>query len=85
MTLKEFYLKYYPTDELGKEIEGMATFSGLLNSLFLGLDVYGYIGVGDSIVRERLFEKLSEELNEDYNYIYDLWLGKYYLAKKTNR
>jgi len=47
----------------------------LLNELFTSNDVYGYIGVGDSIIRERLFEKLSEILNTPYDYVYKLWLN----------
>ena len=74
MTLKEFYLKNYPTDELGVEINENANFEGLLNELFIGGDVYNYFGVDDSIVRERLFAKLAENLKTSYDYIYDLWL-----------
>jgi len=74
MTIKEFYLKNYPTDELGTELKETSTFSGLLNILFTGGDVYEYFGVGDSLIRERLFTKLSEELETSYDYIYDLWL-----------
>jgi hypothetical protein len=74
MRIKKFYLENYPTDELGVEINPKASFTGLLNQLFVGGDIYQYIGVGDSIVRERLFEELSKELNESYDYVYNLWL-----------
>ncbi len=75
MLIKEFYLNDYPTDELGVELNENANFTGLLNELFTDNDVYGYIGVGDSIIRERLFTKLSEILNCPYDYVYDLWLN----------
>jgi len=75
MLIKEFYLNNYPTDELGVELNENTNFTGLLNELFTDNDVYGYIGVGDSIIRERLFEKLSEILNCSYHYVYDLWLN----------
>mgnify|MGYP001031709467 CR=1 FL=1 len=75
MTIKEFYLNTYPTDELGAEINENANFVGLLNELHNSTDVYEYIGVGDSIIRERLFEKLSEILNTSYDYVYNLWLN----------
>ena len=75
MEIKQFYLNNYPTDELGVELNENANFTGLLNELFTDNDVYGYIGVGDSIIRERLFEKLSEILNCSYHYVYDLWLN----------
>ena len=72
--IKEFYLKKYPTDELGVEINENATFVGLVNTLHEGGEVYDYFGVGDSLVRERLFEELSNQLNKDYDYVYNLWL-----------
>ena len=75
MLIKEFYLNNYPTDELGVELNENANFTGLLNELFTGNDIYGYIGVGDSIIRERLFSKLSEILNCSYDYVYNLWLS----------
>jgi hypothetical protein len=37
------------------------------------MDMYEYIGVGDSIVRERLFEKIAEEWNISYDFVYGLW------------
>lgn len=74
MNIREFYLENYPTDELGLELNETPTFAGLLNQLIVGGDVYRYIGVGDSIVRERLFERLAEELNTTYDYVYNLWL-----------
>ena len=75
MLIKEFYLSNYPTDELGVELNENTNFTGLLNELFTDNDVYGYIGVGDSIIRERWFEKLSEILNCSYDYVYNLWLN----------
>jgi len=51
------------------------TFAGLLNQLIVGGDVYRYIGVGDSIIRERLFERLAQELEVSYDYVYNLWIN----------
>jgi hypothetical protein len=73
MSIREYYLSKYPTDELGVELNETPTFAGLLNQLIVGGDVYRYIGVGDSIIRERLFERLAEELNVKYEYVYNLW------------
>ena len=78
MNIKEFYMNEYPTDELGVELNENATFVGLLNTLHEGGDVYDYIEVGDSIVRERLFEELSKQLNKPYDYVYDLWMNLTY-------
>ncbi len=74
MNIKNFYLENYPSDELGVEINPMATFEGLFNTLDNYGDVYEYIGVGDSIIRERCFEKLSEIMECDYNVVYEKWL-----------
>jgi hypothetical protein len=75
MNIKQFYLKKYPTDELGVEINENANFTGLLNELFTSNDVYEYISVYDSLVRERLFTELSTILNCSYEYVYNLWLN----------
>jgi len=75
MNIKEFYLETYPTDELGVEINEKATFIGLYHDLLTGGDPYEYIGVGDSIVRERLFEKLANIIDTSYGYVYNLWLN----------
>ena len=75
MNIKQFYLENYPTDELGVEINENANFTGLLNELFTSNDVYEYISVYDSLVRERLFTELSTILNCSYEYVYNLWLN----------
>ena len=75
MNIQEYYMDKYPQDELGVELNENATFVGLLNCLYEGNDVYEYIGEGDSIIRERLFENLALLTNKDYSYIYDLWLS----------
>ena len=74
MKIREFYLENYPTDELGLELNETPTFAGLLNQLIVDGDIYRYIGVSDSLVRERLFERLAEELGTTYDYVYNLWL-----------
>jgi hypothetical protein len=74
MTIREFYLETYPTDDLGLELNPTPTFAGLLNKLIVSADVYHYIGVHDSVIRERLFERLAEELEVSYDYVYNLWL-----------
>jgi hypothetical protein len=75
MKIREFYLEAYPTDDLGIGINPNATFAGLLNQLIVGGDVYEYLNVYDSIIRERLFEGLANELNVKYEYVYNLWLN----------
>ena len=74
MTIKQFYLETYPTDDMGNDIKDDATFVGFVTELFGEGDVYKYIGVYDSLVRERLFEELAKQLNKPYDYVYELWL-----------
>ena len=74
MNIREFYVKNYPTDDMGKGINPNATFDGLWNVLKTYGDVYEYLYVYDSIIRERVFEQLAEELGLGYEYVYKLWL-----------
>jgi len=75
MTIKEFYIDKYPTDNMGNDINNDATFVGLVTQLFGDGDVYDYIGVYDSLVRERLFTELANQLKTSYDYVYNLWLN----------
>ena len=76
MTIKEFYLENYPSDELGNEINKDATFVGLLWMLQTNpRDVYDFLGVFDSIVRERVFQELANQLRLSYTTIYEMWLN----------
>ena len=73
--IKNYYLNEYPTDDLGADINPKADFDGLLMVLNEGDDVYEYLGVTDSLVRERVFEKLANIMGVEYNTIYDMWLS----------
>ena len=75
MTIREFYLANYPSDDMGSGINPEATFDGLAKTLSNCHDVYEYLYVYDSIIRERLFEKLSEILNCEYMVVYNQWLS----------
>ena len=74
MTIKQFYLETYPTDDMGKDIKDDATFVGLVTQLFGEGDVYDYLGVYDSLIRERLFSELAKQIKTSYDYVYNLWL-----------
>jgi hypothetical protein len=77
-SIKSFYVDTYPTDNLGQEINGEASFEGLNKVLDCNIDVYEYLGVGDSLVRERVFSKLAELMGVSYDVIYDKWLKSDY-------
>ena len=74
MNIKEFYLNAYPTDDMGEDINENANFTGLITQIFGGFDIYEYLGVYDSLVRERLFLELANQLNKPYEFVYRLWL-----------
>ena len=75
MNIREFYVKNYPSDDMGADINPNATFDGLAQALSNCQDVYNYLYVYDSIIRERCFEKLSLILNCEYEVIYQRWLS----------
>ena len=74
LKIKDWYTKNYPTDDLGEEINDVNTFEDLWNGIHNNKNVYHIIGIGDSVIRERLFEYLSEIKEVEYNYIYNKWL-----------
>ena len=76
-----YYVNHYPEDELGLEIKAKATFKGLNEVLDNKKDVYSYIGVGDSLVRERVFIRLAQINRVDYDVIYKKWLESDEYAK----
>lgn len=73
----DFYKQKHAHDDYGvSEIKPNVTFLDFLLELNKpNGDIYELIGVSDSLIRERLFERLSELLNVDYNVIYDMWLN----------
>lgn len=72
--IKDWYKKAFPTDELGDYIRDGLTFNDLFEAMDNYLEVYAVLGVGDSIVRNRVFDKLAEIMGVDYEYIYDQWM-----------
>lgn len=83
INFKDWYTKEYPTDELGKDLNDEITLTDIYTFLKLyggdGNDEYGdlydYLGAADSIVRERVFDKISTLLGVDYDVIYKMWLS----------
>lgn len=72
--IRDWYTSTYPDDDLGMNLSDI-TFRDLHTGISQGLDVYDHIGVGDSIVRERLFDRLAELKSISYDAIYDMWLN----------
>jgi len=71
-SIKLWYILTFPKDELGDEISPSATFTGAQKNLG---SIYEYIGVHDSVVRERIFSELSERMGVSYEEIYNKWLN----------
>ena len=74
LRLRDFYLAEYPDDDYGAEIDKFANFQDLFEALDNYRDVYDCIGVGDSLIRVRLFTKLASLLQVDYGDIYEQWM-----------
>lgn len=76
-TLADWYVNAFPSDaELGSEMAAVgSTFQDLWRALERGEDVYDVMGAGDSIIRERLFDRLAELKRTDYDTIYEMWIG----------
>ena len=60
---------------MGSDIKDDTTFLGLVTELSSGKDVYDYLGVYDSLIRERLFSELAKQLKTTYDEIYNMWLN----------
>ena len=73
--VKEWYITEYTTDELGNEINDSITFYDVFYALDRHKDIYDLLGVEDSIVRERVFEKLAKIMGVDYEYIYSQYMS----------
>ena len=76
MNVKKYYCEACPSDELGEELNENIHFDDVLILLNEGngSKIYDLLGVFDSLVRERIFQKLSEITLIDYSIIYDRWL-----------
>ena len=73
-SVKEWYLNSFEVDNLGSEISENVTFGDVMRCLEEHNDFYECIGVGDSVIRERVFEKLAEILNVEPLTVYYQWL-----------
>ena len=71
--VKAWYIERF-NDDLAQEIDDNITFEEVYHALKMGDDFYEVIGVGDSIIRERIFEELSYLYKVSYDDIYKLWL-----------
>ena len=75
--IKDWYSQQYPNDNIVDKLRDGVTFLDLFDTLDNYGNVYELIFKtgGDSIVRERCFEKLAEIMKCDYDYIHAQWLN----------
>lgn len=75
--VRDWYMKAYPTDQEGTIINSGLTFSSII-IILAGLsptnDIYYWLGVNDSLIRERIFNHLATLLNWNYDKVYELWM-----------
>lgn len=74
--LADFYREAYPTDkDMHDKINRNATFQDAFECLQTGFNFYTFLGVDDSIVRERIFDALATLMGCSYDHIYYQWLN----------
>lgn len=75
-SVRDWYMEAYPDDGLGASIDPQMTFDRALDAVALGSGFYDALGVGDSLVRERVFQELFERTGITYDDIYDAWMDE---------
>ena len=73
-SIRDWYTQAFPDDELGYIIDPDATFADAVKFMAYGGEVYEYLGVVDSLVRENVFSKIAAITGVEYEDVYDLWL-----------
>jgi len=72
--IRTWYIKTYPTDDVGHTLDPTVTFADLWQALKDGVCIYATLGGdADNVVRERVFAQLAALLGTDYDRIYTLW------------
>lgn len=74
--VRDWYMETYPKDSLGDRIDDSVTMWDVVALLNAGLGgrVYSLLGVGDSVLRERIFARIAGIVGCDYNDVYNTWL-----------
>lgn len=74
--VRDWYMHAFPEDALGSRISPELTFNAALEAVPRGSGFYDALGVGDSVVRERVFEELCNRYGYTYDEVYDSWLNE---------
>lgn len=76
-SVRDWYVDSYPDDEIGEDINPYVTFEDVFFTLYHGEDIYDLLDVADSVMRERIFDRLAQIWGVEYDVIYDMWQGTY--------
>ena len=71
-----WYRSAFPEDGLGEKIDPDLTFREAEKAVALGGGFYDALGVGDSVVRERVFGEIARRDGIDYGDVYEAWSEK---------
>lgn len=74
--VRDWFMRNYPDDQLGEEIDPDLTFDDALRAVARGDGFYDALGVGDSIVRNLVFEELAVRYDVNYGDVYEAWLNE---------
>ena len=67
-------METYPDDECGPKLKSNVSFKNLIGTLNNYGNIYELLNIDDTLVRERMFVKLTDVMGVEYGYIYDKWL-----------
>lgn len=81
--IRPWYMAKFPSDELGAKINPTLTFSHVWSSMKKGVDYYTMLP-GDSVVRERVFDGISDAYKIPYDTVYETWLNGRKLDKHVS-
>lgn len=79
--IHDWYVANYPDDPMGRRLDTTTTFDQLMTYIITDENSYSdelyiILGVEDSVIRERVFQELSDRYGISYAIIYNEWLNK---------
>ena len=74
--IADWYKNAFPSDSYGYLMMNKSnTFQDAFECLQVGFDFYTFLGVSDSLVRERVFDALATLMGCSYDHLYYQWLN----------
>ena len=71
-----WYQEAFPHDEWGNAMLNKGiTCQDVFEALQVGANIYAFLGAGDSVVRERVFDALATLMDCGYEHVYYQWLN----------